>query len=363
MATIQDTPLHDFPIAAGIGALTLSGFTSGGGVLSATGASSLSVLAEYNVDTCVRHFFMKVSFTLPIAGEVFLGKNSAGNPTGTLISISSDNNLRIYSWQTTRTLVATIAITGITISNGGEYNVTWRKTGYAHSFSIERIGAGTFTAAYEWPTQATLPGNAYGKPCVGIYSGTIEVSAFEFCNNNLSAEFAIFGDSFCDATAYAAYYNANWPKQFKNRIGDGAVFVAARGGENINTIETRFNSEFSWLLNAKYVIIAIGTNTSSISSFTTRLNAMIAVIESRKAIPILTTVVRTSQQADVNNINALVRSSGRPYIEFANALTTDSNNNVWKDGFVGADNIHPTTLGYNAMYDQLIYDLERLNIL
>lgn len=357
MGLIQDTPLVDFPIVSGINNLTLSNFLNiGGGIIEASGIGDFSRKAYYDVDTCINNFFKVWRVRSTSASFEFgIGKDSGGSTSGTMITFDSSNNVKINSWVTTNTLVNTTPITGFSLTQNIWYDIFWRKSGYTYTIEIREVsGPGVFSTTYSWPTQSVLPGNGYGKPTLIAISGTIQAIDFSFSNNNLNAEFCVWGDSFTEGSAYAQYYESRWVKQVRDAIGVGSVFAAGRGGETILTLASRFSSELSWTINPKYVILAIGTNAVSNASFVSQLNIMLNLVATKRAIPILTTCVRTQQQANIDANNAWVRSSGYRHIEFANALTTDQNNNVWKPGFVGPDLIHPTDLGNNAMAQEAL---------
>ena len=110
----------------------------------------------------------------------------------------------------------------------------------------------------------------------------------------------------------------------------------------------------------KIAILATGMNDGSdgdtaVYGWITRVPTFIAICESNGIIPILCTIP-TVPSVNNEKKNAWVKSSGKRYIDYASAVGANSSG-AWYTGMLSSDNVHPSTLGGNALFTQLLSDV------
>ena len=137
------------------------------------------------------------------------------------------------------------------------------------------------------------------------------------------------------------------------------LFNGASGGTSNSTTQA-----LSTLLNyghPAFAVMATGMNDGSdsgddpSSSWLNNVQIFINICKTYGVIPILCTIP-TVPSVNNENKNAWVRSSGYRYIDYAKAVGAQSNG-TWYSGMLSNDNVHPDTLGSNALFTQLITDL------
>lgn len=138
------------------------------------------------------------------------------------------------------------------------------------------------------------------------------------------------------------------------------LFNAASGGTSNGAI-----TALSTLLaygSPSIAVIATGMNDGSDANTTTPatnwmngVQKFISLCESNNIEPVLCTVP-TVPTANHEAKNAWVRSSGYRYIDYASAVGAKASGQ-WYTGMLSSDNVHPSTLGGNALFTQLITDL------
>lgn len=109
-------------------------------------------------------------------------------------------------------------------------------------------------------------------------------------------------------------------------------------------------------------VIATGMNDGSDANTTTPatnwmngVQKFISLCESNNIEPVLCTVP-TVPTVNHEAKNAWVRSSGYRYIDYASAVGAKASGQ-WYTGMLSSNNVHPSTLGGNALFTQLITDL------
>ena len=96
--------------------------------------------------------------------------------------------------------------------------------------------------------------------------------------------------------------------------------------------------------------------------FCPAIETFIALCKENDSEPILATIPCIPSKNHEGK-NAWVRSSGYRYIDFAKAVngqTYTSGSSNWYDGMLSTDNVHPTTLGAQALASQLLQDLPEI---
>lgn len=109
-------------------------------------------------------------------------------------------------------------------------------------------------------------------------------------------------------------------------------------------------------------VIATGMNDGSDADTTTPatnwmngVQKFISLCKSNNIEPVLCTVP-TVPTVNHEAKNTWVRSSGYRYIDYASAVGANASGQ-WYTGMLSSDNVHPSTLGGNALFTQLITDL------
>lgn len=58
--------------------------------------------------------------------------------------------------------------------------------------------------------------------------------------------------------------------------------------------------------------------------------------------------------------NAIVKSSGYRYIDFAKAVNAENAGSTWYSGMLSSDNVHPSETGAKALFYQAISDVPEM---
>lgn len=138
------------------------------------------------------------------------------------------------------------------------------------------------------------------------------------------------------------------------------LFNAVSGGTSTGTI-TALSTLVAYG-NPSIAVFATGMNDGSDTDATTpatnwmnRVQQFISMCKSNNIEPVLCTVP-TVPTVKNEAKNVWVRSSGYRYIDYASAVGANASGQ-WYTGMLSSDNVHPSTLGGNALFTQLITDL------
>ena len=101
-----------------------------------------------------------------------------------------------------------------------------------------------------------------------------------------------------------------------------------------------------------------GDNGSINASWKSCVDELIEICESRNIELILATIPNVPT-VDNTYKNAYVRASGKRYIDFANAVGA-ADDTTWYSGMLSTDNVHPSTTGAIALFNQAIADVPEL---
>lgn len=194
-------------------------------------------------------------------------------------------------------------------------------------------------------------------------------SVFAFCtgtltNAKLNAVFRdmnslifMFGDSyqsFGDQARYPYYL-----------VQDGFTDFLAAGFPGANA--THGIAAFRAIIakaKPKYVVWALGMNGSDTSSavnadWKTATDEVIATCDANNITVILATIPNVPDRIQTYK-NAYVAATGKRYIDFAEAVGAESAGSTWYTGMLSSDNLHPTALGAQALYSQLLADFPEI---
>lgn len=210
-------------------------------------------------------------------------------------------------------------------------------------------------------------GNTYRYDCAwnqtdaAVTSYAAEASGMSFTDASFSSNYSAcerkvwyFGDSYIafGTDTRIPYY------MVENGFDENVAFCGASGGTSTISIDA-----FSTMLNygkPSIAILATGMNDGSDSSLSPqanwleKVNVFIKMCKSFDIEPILCTVP-TVPSVNNEKKNEWVRSSDCRYIDYARAVGAQADG-TWYSGMLSNDNVHPSTLGGNALFTQLISD-------
>lgn len=193
--------------------------------------------------------------------------------------------------------------------------------------------------------------------CVASANGmTFSVASLSVNYSAAKRDIWYFGDSYAKfgTDTRVPYYMVEYGYD-KN-----VLFNAVSGGTSTGTI-TALSTLVAYG-SPSIAVFATGMNDGSDTDATTpatnwlnKVQQFISMCKSNNIEPVLCTVPTVPS---VNNKakNAWVRSSGYRYIDYASAVGANANGQ-WYAGMLSSDNVHPSTLGGNALFTQLITDL------
>ncbi|MFT4168000.1 MAG: SGNH/GDSL hydrolase family protein [Dysgonomonas sp.] len=320
-----------------------------------TGVATANQL-RYKAYMSTENIYFSVVFKANAASSVRIGRNDAGSITidGTTLTIYKSGT----SVYTTKTLPFSI-VTGntYTLSCDKLDAVTLRYTissdkGDTFSITLDKMMADIGYAALGW-----------GVPFFGVINGSVTVkNAILSFVYDFNTVLSIYGDSFIEGNSLLTFggpYN-KWSSLLGDKIGSPFVHISGKGGEVANSgFVSRFKVENS-LFKSSFVIVAFGTNHSSLDSYTPSMQQLIGECRANGQVPILQTIPPRSGIDYISvtkAINDWVKASGELYIDFHAALTKPDDETVWRNGYVMSDGTHPTVAGHLAMFEQAKRDL------
>ena len=224
--------------------------------------------------------------------------------------------------------------------------LTWTDTVTLQSASVTE----TITAGYR---------QFQGRPGVVFMSGSIKVLRFGMdCPTPESPRTLILGDSNAEGSNVNLGGNTPWPVMLKNNAAAGDVLIAAMSGDPSNITYRWANDLSRWT--PRYVVIALGTNDTSLTGWRGWMSDLIAEVERLGAEPVLCTVPpKTSSQAIRTAMNADIKDryfGSYRFVDFASALSTANDGVTFNPAFDTGDGVHINAAGQVVAYNQLLVD-------
>lgn len=271
---------------------------------------------------------------------------------GTVLAVH-DNIAEIRKMNTgTGTVIYTYTLP-FTIATGSTYIVRMYKKNKDVYFSIHTEN--NLFAGYAERLDSKDFGRNWGNPSIFCQSGQIQVLDVHLRDSNfISPLISIYGDSLVEGWALVNELNKRY-SALMQQVTDGNVEISGRGGETTTTLLQRLNTELL-KVNSDYVMPAIGTNDTNITTYTSNMNTIINNIKSKGRIPILATVTPRLSGFPIENMNTYVRNSGELYVDF-NKAVNGGTEITWNPTYVNSDNIHPNVAGNEVMFRRLLFDL------
>lgn len=243
---------------------------------------------------------------------------------------------------------------------GREYKLALWKTDAGHH------GLGvwdTVTGARAVVTTVRRPGHDPGKqldaPGVWCDGGTVRFTRLDFSTAYPPrVRLLVLGDSNSEGEALKPHYETRYCKLAQAALNGSAV-LAARGRETTASLLTRLDHDLD-RFQPEQVLVLLGTSELSFESWRAHLDAVLARIQARGAVPVLATLPPADHRADFNRqVNDTVRRLGQPYADFALALSRDPEGLYWKFG-LQLDGIHPNAAGNRLLFERLRADVPQL---
>lgn len=200
-----------------------------------------------------------------------------------------------------------------------------------------------------------------GKTCY-IHADNSSVSviaSMTFYNANKAVY--VFGDS------YLTWSDARWVYYLYNDgLADNILTDAYSGRGSADALESFKNLES--VGNPSYILWFMGMNDPDSadavnSAWKTAYDYVSDYCDKNHIELILATIPEVSNSAYRNDKkNAIVRTSGRRYVDFAKAVNAETVGASWYDGMLSEDGVHPTTKGAMTLYDRILVDFQEIMI-
>lgn len=329
-----------------------SGATVSSGVYTITSGTGVASRVQYPRGITPAYFNEKTTF-IPVSassGRISFGVGSADLDYGSIVIVNDTGLVSVAKWDGTNAY-ATPSFTytsGIVITPGLEYSVEINKRKGFVDLVLKHNGQVFKTTFF---SHYSLAGSFMGKPTMVCEKGVVDVTKWTYGRPTTDPQFAIFGDSFVgdgDSVPYKKY--AKW---IEDSLTMKNLYISGHGGESTTSfINSRMSTELSWFQGQKTVLVALGTNDYNFSTYRANMVRIINAIKAQGCTPILVTITPrsdVSNAAFIAEANPWVRGSGYRYVDVYNAVTTGG---VWKAGYQ-ADNVHPTALGYQAIWEAI----------
>jgi lysophospholipase L1-like esterase len=351
-----------------------AGFVTEGGawVLDANGLTSPATggytsRAKWAKYTCLDRCELKVRVTINQPNTVFQIFRE-WDLAGSIAEVNTEKKLAtIYQlWGRENSALPQPAfvqhlVHGVSPSN--TYNLILRRLGGQIKFSIQLEGG--FEHIIQLPENYyPFAGAMWGYPGIMFTKGSVTIKRFTVTARvPQNPRLLILGDSYVDGNTTrdnVGGYETRYAAGIYRNLLDNCI-LAGKGGEDSTTIIPRLDVDLD-LFNPAYVLIAIGYNDTSYSTWQTNLNTIIGRVLAKGAIPILTTYApRADRQTQINQQNSQVRnvlSAQYDYLDINAAVSNDGT--TWKSGNVLSDQVHPTALGHANILARVPIDIPQV---
>lgn len=367
-----------FAGATASGSWSLAGWSWSSG-LTATGAgwTQQAIFAQPSViANKTARAKIKLSATTDQVGIVYncvaLFPSTTGSYGGSGVIINGPGNtLDIYALDGAQsaTLAESVALPSGFIVAGETYIVETKKAGLLMSAKVTR-SLTQQSVSWSWDYNQTSDTRNlvrfFGAPGVVNLGGTPTVTEFDYSAASRPQPWAVLiGDSIGENSAVGVG-TTNWPTGWVYQLdaarNRGDVVIAARGGDTTTGVISRMATDISiWA--ARYVVLAIGTNDASQSTWRANMAAIIAAVEAAGAIPVLTTYIPrtgiTGKQSKLTAMNADVMGQyfgPYDYIDFASAVSVNHDCVTIDSSLYSDGTTHPNVAGQAAMFAQVQAD-------
>lgn len=180
-----------------------------------------------------------------------------------------------------------------------------------------------------------------------------------FSSGDLRKALWIFGDSYVSMGT-----SVRWPYYLVNDGYMDNVLLNGYPGENPTNAITALENMIA-MGRPKTALWAQGMNggsdTTSIDpTYMTKLKRFLDICSIYDIEPVLATIPTVPTRYHELR-NAYIRSSGYRYVDFAKAVGANSSGE-WYEGMLSSDGVHPTALGAETLYQQLLLELPEVTM-
>ena len=253
----------------------------------------------------------------------------------------------------------------IPITQGQEYLIEVRKTGWKHTFSITNIMTGE---SNEVMFDNAVPGNSeqycgkgWGSPGVICLSGGVTFKNLIYNVANFENPKAIIiGDSITEGTNMGANTEIKYryASLIRDNIYKGKALICGRGGDTSSGVIERLNNLYSLGFSAPITIITIGTNErGSVSNWKTNIDSIVALVEAHNSIPVICVPPACSSSfSAIQEMRDYILEKNYNTIRFDIATTVNRDGETC-DTSLFTDGVHPNKEGGIRMYNQAKIEL------
>ena len=183
---------------------------------------------------------------------------------------------------------------------------------------------------------------------------TLTDCEFSFAVKDVKKPIWYFGDSYISNAETRWPYYINAMGYYKNLYMDGF------SGANSSQIYPDVIKLFDAGVVPKYLIWGLGMNEAddgNVNSTWLAYYTLLRDLCDKNNVQLILCTIPNTPIADNSYKNAIVKTSGLPFIDYASAVNTAVNSSSWYSGMLSSDNVHPTTEGARALANRLIADM------
>lgn len=274
--------------------------------------------------------------------EVGHGKGAYG---GSYVKIDN-TNLYVYGNTGTDTLVNTYPH-GLTISD--------------YITVIIDVGVGTadinvYTSTGHYRQEGVQWEGCNGSIFANAVSTTFTNPSLKWTTKDITENIWVFGDSYLNAKSDARHPYYLYEMGYKNWLACG--YPGANSTPALQSLQSLLK-----IGKPEIIVWCMGMNNGDNgvvnSQWLSDLNAVKSLCDTYNITLILSTIP-SCPIADNTYKNEIVRQSGHRYIDFNKAVGV--NGTTWYNGMLSTDNIHPTSLGAQALARQFVIDVPEITI-
>ena len=280
----------------------------------------------------------------------------------------ADGTLTLHCQYTGGYTIPTVKETAnitIPITQGQEYLIEVRKTGWKHTFSITNIMTGKSNEVmFDNPVPGGILnycGMGWGSPGVICLSGGVTFKNLIYNVANFKNPKAIIiGDSITQGVNMGANTEIKYryASLIRDNIYNGKALICGRGGDTSSGVIERLNNLYSLGFSAPITIITIGTNErGSVSNWKTNIDSIVALVEAHNSIPVICVPPACSSSfSAIQEMRDYILEKNYNTIRFDIATTVNRDGETC-DTSLFTDGVHPNKEGGIRMYNQAKIEL------
>jgi hypothetical protein len=189
-----------------------------------------------------------------------------------------------------------------------------------------------------------------GKIFAESVGSTLTGCTLSFVCRNYTARVFAFGDSY-----FGHADDVRWCYYLLTDGYNGALLDGFGGRDSAKALQSLRNAIKHGI--PSYIFWALGMNDEENGAMNVTwkncVDAVISICDKYGIEVILATIPNTPTMANTYK-NEYVRNSGKRYVDFASAVGANTAGSSWYSGMLQSDNVHPTALGAQALYRQVL---------